>query len=737
MAYDTEQGFQLRMQWDEDDQIAQLDTDDPLWAEVREAFAWLDEATEQQFSDDDFGAAVGQLEQAIEQRVPLSELEQKIYAVQKFDREIPPSLVQRVNLYRRQIATGEKRSFVTIAISAVLIILLLAGGIYGLIQFQQARAKVAETVQQLQGLTEDYTSAQAYFDKLPEELQSNPQVSALLANIKSEYDNEERRKQEFQASIDRFDLKGDLGYQMDTILDEAEALAINEQETEKIGLLRESLDGERSQRASKRNMEFTKSVATISEKSGISDEEKSREKIRQMIGDLDTLMATSNGQIDGRATVNQTSMQLATSLMSRLEQAIQVMEKSDAANQAVKELPSAEVNTERFLTALNDFSEAHGEHPLAADFKSTSQELALWEELKKWQLLVAVHQWDGLYNMKNTDATILLQEIEDLRTNIHELALEKQTDELKEVLTKLADPDQKTPKQLSDDIRDFLDNEAHLRYLQWAIIKGKYYYLVKPPSQLPKEETRIYYYLATDDANAEKNDKFRDNRAKDPEIDYIGEAGHVLVTRQILSVDEEDFDNIHDYGIHLVKIALSAQNQGENSADPFGRALIFDFLLEEVGKASAPCKFVFDDLREEMKPVKLFTTNWFLPGQAVAEQRREMLKGKIFPKAITKIKELEAKLKSQSSEKSDMLNWQKQIDLKAIGWVRQTDSGEWKLESLTKFDKEQEAWMILPTGAGTTKGELKKIGTISIDGTINTETPEAMKNGRPVLTNKK
>ena len=83
------------------------------------------------------------------------------------------------------------------------------------------------------------------------------------------------------------------------------------------------------------------------------------------------------------------------------------------------------------------------------------------------------------------------------------------------------------------------------------------------------------------------------------------------------------------------------------------------------------------------------------------------------------------------------MNWQKQINLKAIGWARQTDSGEWKLESLTKFDKEQEAWMILPTGAAATKGELKKIGTISIDGTINTETPEVMKNGRPVLTNKK
>ena len=253
------------------------------------------------------------------------------------------------------------------------------------------------------------------------------------------------------------------------------------------------------------------------------------------------------------------------------------------------------------------------------------------------------------------------------------------------------------------------------------------------PAKLPKEETRLYWYPSTDDPET-KNDKFRDDRAPNPEIQYIGEAGHVFITKDILSVDHEDYDNIHDYGLNLVRIALTSQAQGVNAADPFGRALILDFLLEEIGEASAPCKTVFAELREEMTPIKLFETNWFLPGGGIANQRREELRDKIFPDAITEINDLKRTLNSKSAEDSNLFDWQDQLDIEIIGWTRHDDSGQWILESNTKFKKETEAWMVVPVGIGTTKCELKKIGTISKTGELNVELPDELKHGRPVLT---
>ncbi len=731
-SYDSARAFALRQEWEEENEIAQLDADDPVFLDAVEPLAWLDDETESQLEQGEFDKALKILENAIDNKCPLSELEQHIYSVQKFDRETPPALVQRVASYRRQIETGQRRSFITKAVAVVLVIALLAAGAYWLISAQQARSRLAETVQQLEALTDNYSAASSYYAQLPEPLKQNSQVTALWSTIETKNEQKTSQNQEFQQLSGQFNLEGELDYKLDALVDKMEGLADDPQEKTKVDEFRKALSNEQAKRYNQRNKAFSGELKKISDQLANTQNQPNSQALEKLAAEVDLLIAENKGRTDGRSTISPENYQLANEVSLKIGTSTARMEKLGRAEDFLSKLPSAESNLGQFADALNNFSSQFPEHPYASDFKMVGQEKALWQELEQWQLLARQSEWTNVTKLDQQDAGSLLDSITDLKTNSHKIWMEDDTKDIEALLTRLGDPDQVTREELKENIFDYLNNELLLRYQEWVVVGDKFYYL---PDKLPKHNGKtvgVVHYLDVDDLDL--TDRFRVEKDK---ITYEGLAGHCEVSKELTALDPDTFSSIDEYGLALAKVALLSQAQGVNQADLIPRTLILEFVLGECSNASIALEDKYDKWNGALKRLNLLQANWFEPDNAQANQKRVELRTIVLPRIKIELDQLTSEMKNRDSKLSQELAWRDVADLACIGWLEKIDGGEWSLETGVKSETAMDVMAIVPKESEVGSAELIKVGKLLPNGSLEIKNNSQCKVGRPLFAVKK
>ncbi len=205
-AFDVAAGRVARRRWNDLVGAAMLPADSPLVEQAAPTLQWLDDQDRRDRADRDYEAAVAELERALDDGLPLDEIERLGNAVLRMERGMPSTLEKRylTRVESLEIAAARRRR--TIAIVAGVAVVLIAGGTFAVVRQQNANREIAEAVAALGKALEggDLEGAIRVHDGLkanrPELLGAAPMLE-VVARLEQAQARERVRAEQWRAAL--------------------------------------------------------------------------------------------------------------------------------------------------------------------------------------------------------------------------------------------------------------------------------------------------------------------------------------------------------------------------------------------------------------------------------------------------------------------------------------------------------------------------------------------------------
>ena len=726
VEYDDAAGRNLRKQWLEYNETARLASDDEVALSAAEPLAWLNELDADLASEREYRTAVQGLESAIEEEMPVAELEQKIYEVQKFERDAPEALIHRTEQYRQTaILTQKRRTGLRVATIAATLLIAVGGAAWFLYQ-RAADAALSDARSQMEVLVTEssFKAGHQFYETLPEGIRSDGEILRLHQQLSDAEGAEQERQQNFEQLIAKFDLTGKLGSEQTNIIKEARLLATNDAEKKQVVVLENRFQSEKLERQNQRNTDFLGKLTPMKSKLGElmdqTDSVKSVPELAKLARDIENLMIQNKQIIDGTMGVSPALEKTATMMLRQANLRIEEMEKSSEATKSIAKLGFKLSDLSEFASALTAFSKTYPTHSNADEFARSAQELAIWEDFLAWQNLASNVKKRDLHAMSADQISLLLQRINTMNGKL--MMLDQQSS-VNALLTFL------------DSERKLLANTEVNRKL---ISRLKGYFGQSKFSNLNVLIRGQTQYYLVDQVGTDKKFKYFMNDARtlgsqQKEGDLFGLAPHCLASKQIITIlDRTAKSKKPDY-TQLVFEMIDATMTPSGSTlpeDPQVQCEYLDQILLFAKNASPALRSFADRQRAKMNQKDLLGRDW-----KVRDEKRE--EG-VRRQAKSFIEDFTAALKKQRNNvggKNETgfdlsKQWWAAIDYTRVGFVYR-ENGQWVIwPNQSKTIKPDTKMYVLLPGSKAS-ATIKTIGMFD-SGKLASIEPAHLQSGRPV-----
>jgi hypothetical protein len=505
----------LREKYLELSERIELDPNDELSQQAREALNWLSNIDHEISQDFDFKQALHQLELAVERGAPLAELNQKIYEVEKFDREIPEMLSRRVRFQQEHLTLDGKRKFNRLILMIGAAVVLLLAGFGWFVTQQMARKNLLDKRAQMAAFLESdaYEAGDAFFQGLPENLRNDSSIiqshTELLANRKKESERVTR----FEAILSQINLEGPLDRNLDSILDEGAELAVTDNEKKRVEILRNNLATARQVRMDARYQafmtEFSQLQTQIENYLRQPPHRTDGGDLRRLEVELKSLLAKNSGRIDGLEALPGPLKQTVDVLLTRAQKHLQDVGSFEKSLASLEDLKTKTSSLDELSKALKEYARLNPDCSNADSFVKSSGDAVVWTVLTSWQKAASDFNQLDLENISPESAQYWKTRLENLEQKFQIGEWKNSTLETIRFLDERMKTIPPPPASLTERLRAFLAQATPARKGFLRPIKGnqfQWYYVEnqvepKDPEQwkvLKKSEGKTLSMLVKD-----------------------------------------------------------------------------------------------------------------------------------------------------------------------------------------------------------------------------------------------
>lgn len=715
LEFDAATARPLREQWNRLNQTAQLDAADPLVQSVVEPLGWLEDLDREQASEQEFDRSINLLEAAVDERLPISQLENRIYQAQKFEREIPEHLWRRVQLYREdQQLSGKRKSNLRLVI-AVVGLVLVASGIFWFVQRQSSQREIFAARNQLNTFVtdNDFDAGTRYFEGLPPALQSDAEIIRSHGKLQKNFSDEQNRVQRLAKLFQSLDLTGPLDDKFDQQIIEAETLVQSDAEKRQLEITKNNLKTARLERQSERTEAFlatlkplqTQIETTVKRPRNMD----SIEQLNNSIDSIEKLLAGSDQRIDGEVAVSGTIRQAAQSLIRRAQDRIAEIESSNQIATSLSRLAGNLDSFERYANAMQDFIERFPSDVNSPSFVQTQTEKNIWLAFQQWQSLARETESVALNSLTPEEAAAMFAKLKSATQN---LELTQWRDSIRELGVFLSQERTTVamPDGLLKRIKETFEQEKYTNIQ--SIQRGQEFYYLSEPF-VPGKKTFKYFAEGT-----------KTKSTSLLESDSVKQAPHCQTAKRLgESLNNADAQSPSQLVNELIELVLTA----DAAIDPLVQIEMLDQLLL-FGKYSVPeFKDFADAQRKEL--AHLIGKDWKAHNETGALDARK--------DAPPKLIAFRQHWKSRSANKEqdqavveDLKQWTELNRFRPVGFLYQ-ESDQWAVGTKDSIADGDVLYCLIPLTGN--QAELKQVGEYDTGTLANMQNPNLLQAGRPVF----
>ena len=718
VEYDETAARELRDRWNELNQTASLAPDDTVYLSAQESLQWLAGLDDESNADKEYAAAILKLESAVDQQLPIDQLDRKIYEAQKFERELPETLVHRVNNYRDSLQVNIRRkTWLKVAAGAAVLIACIAA-IAWFIDNRANQNQIANARLQMSLFVRDqgFTPGQKYYDSIPERIKNDGEIIRLYDQLIAAESTEDARQSDLVQLIEKVQLTGPLGVDLDDYINEAIQIAVTESEKSQLKVLGNRLRSERQTRQNDRNTLFMKNLEPIqgSLENLISEEVQldTIAELKILIARVEKLSYSATSRVDGMSGISSMIERNAANVVMKAQARIREIEMS---NQAIRDLGKLKTKLQRqaqFAAAIDTFASRYPDDPNTQDFLSSSKERDVWKSFESWRDLAVNLDGKELESITPNESKKLIEQISLASQNPRIAKPAISTQELTRFLVQR----QSAPtggQTLASRLKTTFEQPGFAKIE--AVQRGDKLYYV-----LSSEENTFKYYIKSGEALSTKK--------KDGDI--VGSAPHCEVASQLAVLS--DVDQINDYEqliVRLIESALGANLTIDSGLelDALVQCEFLDQILLFAKFTSPQLKDFVEKQRLDIQTNALLGTEWQAHDEEVDKSRNkaQQFLGR-FKKDFVEVRK---DLITSENDFSEMIKWKAIKDYSVIGFLYRTKS-KWLVETVQRVENGADMYCLIPSTDGSAGFE--KIGEFD-SGSLNNMSDSLLQAGRPVF----
>lgn len=357
---------------------------------VRSAIAWLVQRDEQRECEVRFAAASRELEQALDDRAAVVDLERLWATVRKYDLPIAAPLRQRyeARLTEHRIDAARRFRLKVAAVCAVLIV--VGGAVAYVVQWQVTARRVAHWGDAIGSLTQEdrLDDAAVLLDQLRAEhprLWERPAIQALSRDVDARQAEERTRRERFAAAVQQVTAAG-LDQPDTEALDRAAKLAVADEEKRQVEAIRDRISRAELRQQRENSEAFRLSVADMRRrfvelaKPSPGPPDKAVQPLERLRSELRRLLDMKGI----RPAIRSSAQPLLSQINVRLEALQEEIERPIIMQEAVDRIRTLDSRPGVLAEELASFARLHPNAPLAAEFGRAAPAAAVGESVVAW-----------------------------------------------------------------------------------------------------------------------------------------------------------------------------------------------------------------------------------------------------------------------------------------------------------------------------------------------------------------
>lgn len=706
-AFDAGKALAIRDSWDRLNGIAQINGGHPLYEQAKEALLWLQEVERERAVDAEFDAAVAKLESALDGELELPIIDQRWYAVQKFQRDVPAELKQRFTEYKTRLLQAQQRR-TTLRVVALAAGVVLVATLVGWYVFNQGRrALIRDARAQMKSLVEssNWDAAEQFFKSQPEFVQGDGEVLQGIESLRSAVAADQNRKSQLGEALDSIRLEGILDEKVDALIQTAESLAHHDSEKTRVALIRGKLDAERELRLKDRTSKFVAELNRFGDQLKSLEQsppnEESRNSLSRLKSDLTEFQSRHQGKVEGRSHVAAPALAQVNSLISRIDSRVRAISDYHKSLERIAGISTAIGNPDLFGKALIEFSNDFPATPWAADFRKTASEQKLWTGLADWKAMAQDRGWPKLADLDHTEAKRLLSELDKLDQSLSIPSMRTQLAKMKGTLKQISTGRTIDQAEVIQRVLKAFDTSEYKNQaiiveedddgkLHWRYLKGWY----RPDAN----DTNINYTYYKDLFKDDKMCKSANRRRS--QLPQIGLAGQCKMASEIVrTVGTRSSSSADDLLLNLLAVVTENYEPAKDltAVDPIVQVLALKRILELSAEASPAIGDLTKLALADLKAGAYDEVDWFSGDNPQTLSKRDEAEI-LMAKLRTSFSELKGGVDHWRQRTSADADWSPLQMFEWVGWTRMADNSI-DVQSTSNLNNGIELYVFIPTGA--------------------------------------
>jgi hypothetical protein len=393
--FDVHRARNIRKQWQVHAPIGIVRQDDPLLELVSPALEWLEEQDRLDQEQQEYEAALAELEAALDQQAPRHELQRLGHAVMRFEGGLPESLEQRLQERFAAFEKAASRRTAFILTSIVLSMLLIAAATVWGIRAQARANRLAGHQTNLTRLIDSrmLLEASSYADELEQNepsLFGEPKIQDLVKSLETATQAEQDRRDRLDQLLADAHDDGQTwaGYpQAWRKLRNAEELVergpahLQDAERKELEVVRNEVESRRQQFQTEINEKWLVDFEAW---------EQQRQQLDRT--DLDAIQQSlrEGEELAKRSHVEAVHQNQIGPRLEGLTKDYQNQMETQTEAQLVARVTESLDDRERYIRSLETYIERFGHTPRAADFKKVVEdESGYWDGIEAWERFIA------------------------------------------------------------------------------------------------------------------------------------------------------------------------------------------------------------------------------------------------------------------------------------------------------------------------------------------------------------
>ena len=418
--FNEDLGRKLRTEWRARAVLGVLRDGDPLLELVSPALEWLEEIDQQAHTEEEYRAALAELEYALDEGCTGEELERLYHAVARYETGVPELLERRVAERARGLEVTASRRGRRILVGVILLTLLVAGTTaFGIMHHLHER-EVATIIMGGQGLLEDgkLDECESYVDEMETTkpyIKDRSEFQKLKQELSAATEKEDGRKARLAQHMAAARAAGIENPRWDSFrtafaeLEEADKVAKSDAEKADLGRLHGQITNKRNEMQDEVDEAFT---ADLNELQG-RFENLDREDMAAIDGLLDEA-----GALGERPRVTSELKNPLAPMVANLGALREGILATSREAQSLQKVTGAVGNRETFRQALESYCRDFSGTGRANSFERVAKtEIALWNGMEQWKQLIDRWSSQDWTRVSSAEAMTFLAEVEKLRAD--------------------------------------------------------------------------------------------------------------------------------------------------------------------------------------------------------------------------------------------------------------------------------------------------------------------------------